>query len=238
MLSCLASCNTYRVLSAVNGEDGWEITQRELPDVVISDVMMPQMDGFDLTQRIKTNPETEHIGVILLTAKADTDSKLDGLSHGSDEYIPKPFALTELQLRLRNLLAHQQKLRDHYRQQISQPQTENSVTILQDKFLLRVYELLDKHLDNPELSVEWLADQLAMNRKTLYRKIQSLTQLAPNELIRRYRLRKAADLLRSGYNVSETAYRVGFEMPNYFSQCFKEMYQLTPTEYVNQGISA
>ncbi|GAB3999651.1 hypothetical protein GCM10028807_50490 [Spirosoma daeguense] len=229
---------TYRVLSAVDGEDGWKITQRELPDVVISDVMMPQMNGYELIQRIKTTPDTDHIGVILLTAKSDTESKLDGLAQGSDDYISKPFTLTELRLRLRNLLSHQQKLQKHYQQQLNHPQTENSVAIIQDKFLLRVYELLDHHLNNPELTVEWLADQLAMNRKTLYRKVQHLTQLAPNELIRRYRLRKAADLLRSGYNVSETAYCVGFETPNYFSQCFKEIYRLTPTEFVNQGINA
>ncbi len=227
---------TYRVLSAVDGQQGWAITQLELPDVVISDVMMPQMDGFDLTQRIKTTPQTNHIGVILLTAKADTGSKLDGLKQGADEYIPKPFALAELRLRLRNMLVHQQKLREHYQQQVSHPQSEISTELIQDKFLLGVYELLDTHLDNSQLSVEWLAEQLAMNRKTLYRKIQSLTQLAPNELIRRYRLRKAADLLRSGYNISETAYCVGFETPNYFSQCFKEVYQLTPTEFVNQSI--
>ncbi|MBN8822509.1 MULTISPECIES: ATP-binding protein [unclassified Spirosoma] len=227
---------TFRILTAVNGEEGWEVTQRELPDVVISDIMMPLMDGYELTQRIKTTPETDHIGVVLLTAKADNSSKLDGLVQGSDDYITKPFALTELRLRLRNLLSHQQKLREHYQQQMALPATGNPVELIQDKFLLRVYELLDNHLDNSELSVEWIAGQLAMNRKTLYRKIQSLTQLAPNELIRRYRLRKAAELLQTGYNVSEAAYRVGFETPNYFSQCFKEIYQLTPSEFINQTV--
>ncbi len=222
---------TYRVLRAANGEEGWQLAQAELPDIVISDVMMPKMDGYELTERIKKQPDTNHIAVVLLTAKTAQHSRIEGLEKGADDYLSKPFNVDELHLRLRNLIAHQQKLRDHYRRQLAQPEMPISLETVQDTFLQQVYELLGNHLDDTSLNVDWLADQLAMSRKTLYRKVHSLTQLAPNELIRNYRLRRAADLLRAGNNATETAYMVGFKTPSHFSIVFKEFYQQTPTEF-------
>ncbi|MFD2571468.1 two-component regulator propeller domain-containing protein [Spirosoma soli] len=227
----------YRVLPATNGEVGWQLAQSELPDLVISDVMMPRMDGYELTRLIKNQPDTDHIPVVLLTAKAAHHSRIEGLQQGADDYLAKPFHLDELLLRLRNLLAHQQKVRDQYRRQLTQPDMPSPLLVVQDAFLRQVYELLETHLKDPSLNVDWLADQLAMSRKTLYRKIHSLIQLSPNELIRQYRLRKAADLLRAGYNVSQTAYLVGFKTPAYFTIVFKEFYQKTPTEYIAAGLS-
>lgn len=228
---------TYRVLRAADGEAGWQLTQMELPDIVISDVMMPRMDGYELTRLIKTQPNTDHIAVVILSAKAAHSSRIEGLKEGADEYLAKPFHLDELHLRLRNLFSHQQKLRDHYRLQFAQPDLPSPITMVEDAFLHRVYELLENHLSDPSLDVDWLADQVAMSRKTLYRKIHSLVQLAPNELIRQYRLRKAADLLRAGYHASETAYLVGFKTPSYFTIVFKEFYHKTPTEFVASGLS-
>ena len=222
----------YRVLMAADGEEGWRLARTELPDVIISDIMMPLLDGFALTQRIKSNDTTDHIAVILLTAKVDGISKLDGLRSGAIDYIAKPFSLEEVKLRVSNQLLLQQTMREHFRQQLSVSDEPGPV---QDIFLQRVYNLLDQHLNDPRLNVEWLADQLAVNRKTLYRKTQRLTQLVPNELIRRYRLRKATGFLKEGYSVAETAYQVGFETPNYFSQCFKEVYHQTPSEYIGQA---
>ena len=227
----------YRILQTTNGETGWQLTQSELPDIVISDVMMPRMDGYELTRLIKNQPSTDHILVILLTAKAAHQSRIEGLQEGADDYLSKPFHLDELHLRLRNLLSHQQKLRDHYRQQLAQPDMPSPINLVQDAFLRRVYELLETHLSDPSLDVDWLADQLAMSRKTLYRKIHNLVHLAPNELIRQYRLRKAADLLRTGHNASQTAYLVGFKTPSYFTIVFKEFYQKTPTEFAATGIT-
>ncbi|GAB4043699.1 hybrid sensor histidine kinase/response regulator transcription factor [Spirosoma jeollabukense] len=228
---------TYRILRATNGETGWQLAQDELPDIVISDIMMPRMDGYELTRLIKNHPDTDHILVILLTAKAAHQSRIDGLQEGADDYLSKPFHLDELHLRLRNLLSHQHKLRDHYRQQFAQPDMPSPINVVEDVFLHRVYKLLEDNLGDSSLDVDWLADQVAMSRKTLYRKIHSLVQLAPNELIRQYRLRKAADLLRSGHTPSQTAYLVGFKTPSYFTIVFKEFYHKTPTEFSTMGFN-
>lgn len=223
---------SYRIRSAANGYEGWLLAKEELPDVIISDLMMPRMDGYELLERVKTDPATDHIAIILLTASATDDSRLRGLQYGADDYQTKPFHVGELRLRLRNLLTRQQKLREQYRQQLAQPDSSNSPETVQDPFLRRLYGLLENHLDDPSLNVEWLAGELAMSRKSLYLKVHSLTQLAPNELIRQYRLRKAIDLLRAGRSASETAYLVGFDSPSYFTKVFREFYQKTPTEYI------
>ena len=154
------------------------------------------------------------------------------MQRGADDYIAKPFHLDELQLRLRNLISHQQKLRDQYRQQFTQPNTPSPLNHHDDPFLHRIYKLLDDHLDDPLLNVDWLADELAMSRKTLYRKLHSLLQLNPHELIRQYRLRKAADLLRAGHSASQTAYLAGFKTPSHFAMVFKEFYQKSPSEFM------
>ena len=225
---------TYRIRAAANGYEGWVLAKEELPDVIISDVVMPRMDGYTLTEQLKTNPLTNHIAVILLTAETDQDSRLKGFEHGADDYLTKPFHMGELQLRLRNLLNHQQHLRDQYRQQLARPDGLAPLKTVSDQFLRRLYELIEQQLDNSSLSVEWLAEQLAMSRKTLYLKVHTLTHLSPIDLIRQYRLRKAIDLLRSGHSASETAYMTGFETPSYFARVFREFYQQTPTDYIKQ----
>lgn len=237
--------SSYHVMQAKDGQEGWEITQAELPDMVLTDVMMPRLDGNELCQRIKTHTDTDHIAVVMLTAKTAQDNRLQGLQYGADEYLSKPFNRTELYLRLQNLTTRQQRLVDHYRQRFSLPdQSDDGVNSPPDRlpaftaaastnpFLVRIYALLEEHLDDPSISVDWLADQLAMNRKTLYRKVQSLIQLAPADLIRQYRMRKAAELLHAGHNVSETADLVGFNSPSHFTTVFKETYEQTPTEFI------
>ncbi|WP_420146810.1 response regulator [Spirosoma sp.] len=223
---------TYRIRSAANGYEGWMLAKEELPDVIVSDLMMPRMDGYSLIEKLKTDPATDHIAVILLTASVEQENRLKGFEYGADEYVTKPFHVGELRLRLRNLLDRQQKLREQYQRTLAQPDAPAPLETVQNQFLHRFYQLIDDHLDDSSLSVEWLADQLAMSRKTLYSKIHSLTHLSPNELIRQYRLRKAVDLLRLGHNMSETAYMVGFESPSYFTKVFKEFYQKTPSEYL------
>ena len=226
--------DSYQVFGAADGEQGWAITQTELPDLVLTDVMMPRMDGHELTRLIKTHADTDHIGVVMLTAKSAQQSRIEGLQRGADDYLAKPFNVEELHLRLANLISHQQKLGAHYRQQLALPRSlpETAVAVVPDPFLDRIYGLLDSHLDNPLLGVDWLADQLAMSRKTLYRKVQSVIQLPPTDLIRQYRLRRAAELLQSGHTISETADLVGFNTASYFSVVFREFYQQTPSEFV------
>ena len=224
---------TYRVRSAANGYEGWVLAKEELPDVIISDLLMPRMDGYALIEQVKADPATDHIAVVLLTASVEHESRIKGLTYGADDYLIKPFHLGELRLRIGNLLSRQQKLREYYRQQLAQP-TAAPLESVKDQFLRRLYTLLEQRLDDSSLSVEWVADQLAMSRKTLYLKVHTLTHLSPNELIRHYRLRKSIDLLRAGHNTSETAYLVGFESPSYFTKVFREFYRQTPTEYLKQ----
>ena len=223
----------YRVQTAATGDLGWQLIQTELPDIVISDVMMPGLDGYELTHYIKTTPATDHIAVILLTAKAASDSRLAGLRQGADDYLTKPFQFEELSLRLRNLITRQQRLRTLYQQQLVQHELPQPLETVQTGWLKTLYTALETHLDDSSLNVERLAEIMTMSSKTLLRKVHSLTQLSTNELIRQYRLRKAADLLRAGHSVSETAYMVGFETPSYFGQCFKEVYHVTPKEFAS-----
>ncbi|GAB2590034.1 hybrid sensor histidine kinase/response regulator transcription factor [Spirosoma areae] len=227
---------TYRIRSAANGYEGWLLAKEELPDVIISDLMMPRMDGYALIEQVKTDPATNHIAVMLLTASLEQHSRLKGFEFGADEYVTKPFHMGELRLRIRNLLSRQQKLREQYRRQFAQPDAPAPLETMQDQFLRRLYQLVEDRLDDSSLSVEWVADQLAMSRKTLYLKVHSLLHLSPNELIRQYRLRKAIDLLRAGHNASETAYLTGFESPSYFTKVFREFYQQTPTDYVSSKL--
>ncbi|KAA9345412.1 hybrid sensor histidine kinase/response regulator transcription factor [Larkinella humicola] len=224
---------SYQVLQAVDGQQGWEVTQAELPDIVLTDVMMPRLDGHELSRLIKGHADTDHIAVVMLTAKAAQPSRLQGLQEGADDYLTKPFSMAELRLRLQNLFNRQQRLRERYQQQFlasaTAPSVEGEVT---HPLLERIYDLMDERLDDPQLSVEWLADQLAISRRTLHRKVVSLTPWVPNELIRQYRIRKAAGLLQAGHTVSETADLVGFSTPSHFAMVFKEVYQQTPTEFM------
>ncbi|GAB3319039.1 hypothetical protein GCM10027299_11230 [Larkinella ripae] len=222
---------TYRVRSATNGYEGWVLAKEELPSIIITDLMMPRLDGHGLIERLKSDPATDHIAIMLLSASAEETHRLRGLTLGANDFLTKPFHLGELRLRLRNLLSHQQRLREYYRQQLAQPDSANPLQSVGDEFLRKVYTLIEEHLDDSTLSVEWLADELAMSRKALYLKVHNLTHLSPVELIRQYRLRKAIDLLRLGHSAAETAYLVGFESPSYFTKVFREFYHQTPTSY-------
>ncbi|GAA4451437.1 hypothetical protein GCM10023189_13490 [Nibrella saemangeumensis] len=220
-----------RVLTAANGEEGWQLVQTELPAIVVSDVMMPQMDGYELTRLIKQTPATSHIAVVLLTAKAAHPSRLEGLQQGADDYLTKPFHFDELHLRLRNLLERQCKLRDFYQRQLTSANTPFRPKEIDEPFLREVFECIESRLDDSGFTVDQLAEMRNMSRRTLHRKLTALTNLSANDVIRNYRLKRASELLRQGHTVSETAYLVGFENPTYFSTVFKQIYQQTPSEF-------
>jgi signal transduction histidine kinase/AraC-like DNA-binding protein len=226
--------HTYRVLTATDGLTGWQIAQAELPDVVLTDVMMPGIDGHELTHRLKTDPATDHIAVVMLTAKTSQPSRIEGLKLGADDYISKPFHVDELKLRIHNLISRQNTLRTHFNAHITQPDTPIHSETLADKFVQRLYAILDTRLDDSKFRVDELAEQIGMSRRTLHRKLSAVANLTVNDFIRQYRLKRGMELLQQGYNVSETAYMVGYESPAYFSTVFKEFFGKTPTEYLDR----
>lgn len=221
----------FRVLTAADGEEGLAVARRELPDVVVSDVMMPRLNGYQLTHALKTDPATDHIAVVLLTAQAAPAHRHEGLNLGADDYLDKPFDLDELRLRLRNIVTRQQALRDHFQRQF-QPATPVAPSPQPNAFLTKLYTTIDAHLDESDFRAESLAETAAMSLRSLTRKLTTLTGMGPARLIRSYRLRRATELLRAGRPVSETAYLVGFEHPANFATAFKDLYQQTPTEFI------
>ena len=225
--------NHYRVIEASDGLNAWEMILNELPDMVISDVMMPGKDGFELCKLCKEDPRTAHIGFILLTSKAAHHARLKGLGTGADDYITKPFNLQELELRAANLLQHQQKQRAWLQAQLLTSSPQQELPVITDPFLRQLYKEMDARLDDPALGVEYLSRTMAMSRSTLNRKLRSLLDISTNDLIRQYRLQKAVRLLPSGIDISTVAYQLGFSSPSYFSQCFKEKYGITPSEFLS-----
>lgn len=225
----------YRISRASNGQQGLAIALESSPDLIISDVMMPVMDGFALCQRLKTDLATSHIPIVLLTAKATHQSRIEGLTRGADDYLTKPFQVDELRLRIHNLLQQRQRLREWVHQSLTRPEAIQEPVETEDPFLAKVYSLLETHLDQQTFGVDELASALAMSRTTLYRKCTTVANLPTSELIQNYRLKRAADFLQQGHTSTETAYRVGFDTPSYFARRFRELYGLSPSEYSQKG---
>ncbi len=227
----------YRFYHARNGEEGLAIATEIMPDLIISDVMMPVMDGYVFCKNIKSNLETSHIPVVLLTAKSALESRVEGLELGADDYITKPFHMPELRLRIRNLLDRQarlyERLRSSFAEPVALPANPEGVT---DPFLSRLYQILDTRLDDPDFGVTELIREIGMSNSSLNRKLKTLTDLSAVELIRNYRLKKAAALLSDGVAVSEAAYAVGFDNLSYFAKCFRDLYNMTPREFAANGI--
>ena len=226
--------NHYRVIEAADGLKAWEMIVDELPDIVISDVMMPGQDGFDLCRLCKADSRTAHIGFILLTSKASHEARIKGLENCADDYITKPFNLQELELRICNLLQLQQKLREWLQAKLFSNTPKDKLPEITDPFLVALYQEMDAKLDDAGLGVDYLCNTMAMSRSTLNRKLKSLLNISTNDLIRQYRLQKASQLLASGVHITTVAYQVGFSSPSYFSQCFKEQYGITPSAYTSK----
>ncbi|WP_461055723.1 hybrid sensor histidine kinase/response regulator transcription factor [Spirosoma arcticum] len=228
----------WQVRRVSDGQVGIDTALADGPDLIISDVLMPGADGYELCRQLKSNPLTSHIPILLLTAKAAFESRIDGLDAGADDYITKPFQVKELLGRVRNRLEQQRRSRHHYRTQLLReghlPVASAAVNET-DKFMNRVYGVLEDRLDDSSFGVEPMATAVGLSRMQLNRKIKAMTGLTPIELIRAVRLNRATELLLTGASVSETADRVGFDTPAYFSKVFKEQYHLTPSEFVDQN---
>ncbi len=230
----------YEVITAADGGEGWETAQSRIPNVIVSDVMMPVMDGFELCKRVKEDMRTSHIPVILLTARDSLRDKEEGYAAKADSYLTKPFSAKLLLSRIENLLEARRHIAALITAQGS-PATHATqeqapaLNPLDDEFLEKLTALIEENLEMERLDVGFLADKMCMSHSTLYRKIKGLTDLSANEFIRKSKMRKAAELLRSGrHAISEIAYLTGFNSTTYFRQCFKEEYGMTPSEYLKR----
>ena len=224
--------NDYQLLQAPNGKEGLKIALEKIPDLIISDVMMPEMNGVELCQKIKEDERSSHIPLILLTAKAEQADKIEGLESGADSYLAKPFDATELKVRIKNLITQRRLLQERYQGNILQLKpTEVSVNSKDEIFLRKLMETIEENMENEDFGVEDLSRAVAMSRYQLHRKLKALTNQSISIFIRRMRLERAHQLLEQGAgNSTEICYRVGFSSPAYFSKCFKEQFGIVPSE--------
>lgn len=226
--------NLYDVVTAEDGEEGFQKAIKLSPDIIVSDLMMPIVDGIELCKQLKNDIRTSHTPFILLTAKSGVESKIDGLKIGADDYIQKPFNLEHLLVRMNSLIAQRESLKKLYLQQLKLEPSEITVNSLDEKFLDELLSTIEKEIDNSELSVKLLGEMLGISKTNLYRKIKGLTGQTATEFIRNIRLKRAAQLLgKGGLNVSEVMYMVGFTHRSYFTRCFKEMFGVSPKSYSN-----
>lgn len=222
----------YRIITAGDGKDGVAKAQEHNPDLILSDVMMPKMDGFELCQQLKTNLATSHIPIILLTARTTLNDRLEGLETGADDYISKPFHPDELRLKVRNTLLQRQRIRERFGQSRHFEPKDVAVTSADEEFLTKLIELIEANIGNPHFNIEQFAQELAVSRALLFTKIKTLTDHTPKNFLKSFRLKRAAQLLSTGkLNVSEVAYQVGFNEPKYFSRVFQQEFGVPPSQY-------
>ena len=238
---------TYKVIEATNGQEGLEQALQYIPDFIISDVMMPVMDGLDMVKAIKEQRDICHIPIILLSAKSSLDDRISGLEHGIDDYITKPFSSTYLKIRIKYLLQQRKQLQELYLKQWSKTlkktpvpiadiePTPPQITSFDEEFMKRVMEIMNNQMDNSDFIIDEFAKKLGMGRTVFYQKLKSLTGLSPIDFVREMRIKRAKQLAESGeYNVSTIAYMTGFNDPKYFSKCFKKRYGVSPSEFQNK----
>ena len=224
--------NEYQVVLANDGQEGITKALEYVPDLIISDIMMPKTDGLELCKQLKSDERTSHVPIILLTAKADEEHQYEGLSHGADAYVTKPFNAKLLQTRVAKLIASRKELRNRYSQEVILMPKDIAITNLDEQFLNRVQDVLDSKLTTSSFSTQEFSESVGMSRMQLHRKLKALTGLSASEFVRSQRLKLAASLLeQSDINVSQIGYQVGFNDPSYFTKCFKEAYGVSPSQY-------
>ena len=236
----------YQILEASDGQAGLEMAKKYVPEIIISDVMMPVMDGMQLVTRLKSELQTSHIPIILLTAKSAIESKLDAMKEGADDYITKPFSAAYLKARTENLLMQRKKLQALYCQSLlavnpnknEQKEAEEFLSEQDHKFMDKLLQLMEQQIGNGELTVDMLVKNFYMSRSSFFAKLKTLTGLSPIEFIQQMRVKRAAQLIEEDqYSMSEIATMVGINDPHYFSRYFKKAYSMTPTEYKKKVLS-
>lgn len=232
----------YTVITAPNGKEGLQHAVDNIPDLIISDVMMPVMDGLEMIRKIKENNNICHIPIIVLSAKASLDDRIAGLEQGIDDYITKPFSATYLKTRIASLLRQRKSLQEIYMAKLTEGKeiavaealtpSQPQITPYDEQFMQKVMEFIEEQMDNAELTIDEFAEHLMLSRTIFYRKLKSIIGLTPVDFIREVRIKRAAQLIDSGeYNFSQVAYMTGFNDPKYFSKCFKKVVGITPSEY-------
>lgn len=225
--------HNYKILEAVNGKEGWQKALAYHPQIIVSDISMPEMDGIALVRKLKADKRTSHIPVILLTAITGDEQQIKGLETGAHDYITKPFNFEVLNAKIKSLLNLKNNLQTTYTKQIKLLTPETTFESTDEKLLQEIVIFLEANLTNPQLSVEGLSKYIGMSRSTLYTKLLQLTGESPVEYIRSFRLNKAAMLLqKSNMTIAEVAYEVGFGTPNYFAKSFKSKFNMLPSEYI------
>lgn len=224
----------FHIIDAANGLIGWNILQQTIPNIIVSDVNMPEMDGLELCRRIRQQQRLSHLPVILLTARASEEDQLEALDNGATDYITKPFNYEVLLSRIRNIVTQQASLKNTFRQHIDAHPEEIAISSQDEQFIQQALQIVEKNISNPDFSVEELSRELHMSRVSVYKKLLSLTGKTPLEFIRSIRLKRAAQLLgKSQLTVAEVAYEVGFNNPKYFAKYFKLEYGVLPSAYKN-----
>ena len=221
----------FKILTAKDGKEGFSMAQIEIPDLVISDVMMPNMNGMELCQKLKTDVKTSHIPVILLTAKAEQSDRIEGLETGADDYVTKPFDGRELSIRVQNLITQRELLRQKFSAELKIAPSEVTLTSMDERFINQVLQVVEDHMANEFYTVEDLAAEVGFSRSQLNRKLKTLIGKSPNHLIRDFRLARAKELLeQKTASISEIAYQVGYSNLSYFSKSYKEAFGKLPSE--------
>jgi YesN/AraC family two-component response regulator len=227
----------YNVVTATNGQQAWEILNNNAVDVVICDVMMPDMNGWELCNRIKTDLRFNHIPVIILTVKKSIDDRVTSYEAGADGYIAKPFESKVLFARIDNLLKSYKMRQTVFQKEENTSLEGLSYPSADKQFLQSIIDSIEQHLEDPEFDLEQLSSDLNMSKSTLYRKIKSMTGLTPLDFIRNIKMKRACMmLLTQRLNISEVAYSVGFSNPKYFSKCFKDEFGVIPSEYQQRNM--
>ncbi len=227
----------FKVLTASDGFEALKILEVNEVSIIVSDLMMPNMDGLKLCNEVKNNLLWSHIPLVLLTAKTDIDSKIDGMNIGADSYIEKPFSMSYLQAKVKNLIDSREMLRKKYSELPFVPIKTIAGNPADEAFLSKTHEILEQNIANEDFNIDQLVQELGISRSGLFAKIKSLTGLTPNELLQLIRLKKAATyLLKKEYRINEVAYMVGFSNPSYFSKCFQKQFGLKPMEFIQQNL--
>ena len=227
----------YRVIEAENGQKGLELAEGKTPDIIITDYMMPVMDGMEMARRLRDNVLTSHIPIIILSAKTDPESKIMGMDTGIDDYIEKPFSADIFRARIRNIISRHEKMRAYFMERYMEKQEDEPIDVspADRDFMDKLTEILEKNVSNGGLSVDEVASQLNMSRSIYFKKIKALTNLSPNEFLKAFRMKRASELIDTRkYNVTEISMMVGINDSHYFSKCFKQYFGMTPTEWKNR----